>query len=304
MASDLRKKLDKVRRFTGDRFSAGRGYDARKTLSKKRQKTIERYFDAITELTAREHLLYKPKRGEKKEVFEYTGQKGYGLFNVGIIHKPDSNAHYTFDFDRERPKGSRFQVINKNTGERSWHVPADPFWEFDGDEDELREYYGDLLDEYAEDAEVFLINAGEHHMWGSAGGADFVADKLADLMNQYGSRYFDPFNKNSNHINNWFRGMTAYASDRDVAAYLDERAEHQEKQQAKYNYHMVGTDRGNVRSRVRILRDGSIANFVDGKLDASSRLYPSQFETIKKVRMPGEKRTRNRKRKHRKRKTI
>jgi hypothetical protein len=285
LGDNLSQKLRLIRRFTGDRFSAGRGYDGRKKLSRKRQKTIDRYFDAITELTARPHEIYKPRRGEKKEVFEYTGQKGYAYFDRGIVHKPDEEAEYSFDFDRERPKGSRFQVINKNTGERSWHVPAEPFWEIDEDvldtPDDLTGYYQDILDEYAEDAEVFLINAGEHHMWGSAGGAPQVADKLADLMNQYGSRYFDPFNKNSNHINNWFRGITAFSSDRDVAPYIEERAAKEIKRREER--HMIeGT-------RIRILRDGSVGQYINGRL-----VYRVAMADIPGVTPKGQKRKRKR----------
>lgn len=222
---DLKNKLELVRKFTGDRFSAARGYDLRKPMSRRRLRTIDRYFNVISELTARDYVVYTPKRGEKREVFEFTGQKGFGNFTRAIIHSPQKEAKYTYKIDKERPKGSRFVVENKQSGERSWHIPAHLFWQIFDDlsEEEKEDIYTQILEEYGDDAEVFLINAGDFHMWGTAGNAPIVARKISELFRNYGADVFDPNDKNSNYIGNWFRGVTAYKPRGQINNYITER---------------------------------------------------------------------------------
>lgn len=259
----IRAKLDLIRRYTGRKFSAANGYDARKPLSKKRLKTIDRYFNLVNDLTARSHKIYRPKKGEKNEAFEFTGQKGYSYFSHAIVHSPDPAAKYTFKIDKARPKGSRFVVINKTSGERSYHIPAEPFWmiqdeDENGEPDYLSSEFEDILQEYAEGAELFMINAGDYHMWGSAGGARRVAEKLADLMKQYGSDNFDEYDRHSHHIDNWFKGVTAYSYIEEAWPYITERS----RAQVKRN-----EERGNDgRLKARILRNGNFGAFIDGKL--------------------------------------
>jgi hypothetical protein len=262
--TSLKAKLDVIRRFTGNKFSAANGYDLRKPLSKRRVKTIERYYQEVMRLTSRDYQTFVPKKGWKKEAFEFTGQRGFNYFQKAIIQKPDPEANYTFELDKSRPKGSRFIMYDRKRGEKIWHIPASAFWEIEddeiyGDPDELSAFYSDVLDEYAEEAEIYMIQNGDYHMWGSAGGRDKVAQKIADLMKQYGSDNFDPNDKHSHHIDNWFSGVTAYARVEDVWPYITERsAAFIERNRER------GTD---GRLKARILRNGNFGAFIDGRLE-------------------------------------
>ena len=283
---ELAEKLQLIRRFTGNRFSAARGYDARKPLSRRRQKTIDKYHGLISDMLARPHVVMTPKKGTKKEVFEYTGQAGYSYFQKAIIHTPDPEASVTFGIDKSRPKGSRFIVTNKRSGERSWHVPAKPFWDVNDEQDAENEdldpfFFEDILQQYAEDAETFLIQAGDHYMWGSAGGHAHVAGKLADLFKQYGSQNFDPWDRQSHHIGNWFRGVTAYASLNDVFPFIRQKAN--DRYKARQD---AGLD-PNTNVKVRVMRDGSLGRFENGKLD-----FKFRAEDAVPVRAAGETRDR------------
>lgn len=214
--SDLGSKLRLVRRFTGDRFSAKRGYDMRGKMSKARQKTIARYFQVIQELTAKPHIVITPPKGGKLEAFEYTGQRGHSKFVKAIVTLPDPGGRYKFEIDRLRPKGSRFILINRTTREKSWHIPADVFYDvepdlgFDLDEDLPPEFFADIIEEYGYPGRIYMIEAGEHHMWGDAGPPARVGAKLAQLFVQYGAGHFDSSDRNSHFIGNWFRGVSVF----------------------------------------------------------------------------------------------
>lgn len=252
-----------MRRFTGDRFSAAKGYDLRKPMSRARMRTIGKYFDMITELTSTPHKIIIPAKGTKRETFEFTGQIHHPKFVRAIIRVPDPEARYSFGIDRERPKGSRFVMINRRTRERSWHIPAAVFLDenenlYDEDEDVAPEFFEAVLEEYAERGEVYLIEAGDFHMWGSAGHIRRVSEKLSDLFKQYGAGNFDPFDKNSHFVGNWFRGIQVYSDARDFRPYLEDRVAAegrrlQERGLAPFTH-------------FRILRSGAIGRFYQGRL--------------------------------------
>jgi len=250
---------------------------------------IERYYNKIVELTARETVTYKPKRGEKTEAFAYTGQTGWRKFAVAIIHKPDRSARLTYQIDRSRPKGSRFVVTNRNTGQRYYHIPAKAFlWFEDYDlppefaaylaslgidpndlsEEELYQY---VIEFYAEDAEFFLIQAGEAYMWGAGGGREQVAEKIKTIINNYGEALFDASDPNSSYYGNWFKGVTGFTDRFDA-------------------FPMINTARAKIRARrerykirtpenttYRTLSDGSIGVFVDNAY-TGERFYPRGVE--------------------------
>lgn len=289
---DLSHKLALIRRFTGDRFSAARGYDARKKLSRKRIRTINRYYDLIVELTGRSHVVYTPKKGERREAFEYTGQSGYSYFNRAIIHTPGKAAKYDFYMDRTRPQGSRFTVLNKSTQEMSWHIDPDLFWMVidDGITDEERiDEFTDILNEYAEEAEVFLINAGEHHMWGNAGNAPVVAKKIDELFRNYGADIFDPSDRNSNYIGNWFRGVTAYKPKSSIDRYITDRYLARRK-------YLEDTHR-QTNYKIRYTRYGEIIFMERGTLMGVGRhMTPSEaaeYEELKRKRAAKRKKQKN-----------
>jgi hypothetical protein len=264
----LADKLKIVRKYTGDRFGAGRGYDLRKPMSKARQRTIGKYFDMVTELTSTPHKIIEPARGTKRETFEFTGQIHHPKFTKAIIRIPDPTARYTFSIDKTRPKGSRFTVINRRTREKSWHIPAAVFLDenenlYDEDEDIDPDFFESVLEEYAERGEVYLIEAGDFHMWGSVGSIERVSGKLSELFKQYGAGNFDQFDKNSHFIGNWFRGVQVYSDARDFRPYLEDRVAHEVNRLTE----RYGNDAGNFRGRhFRILKSGAIGEFYQGRL--------------------------------------
>lgn len=275
----LSEKLKIVRQFTGDRFSAAKGYDLRKGVSKARARTISKYFDMVMELTSRPHKIIVPARGAKRETMEYTGQIHHPKFVKAIVHTPDPAARYSFSIDKTRPKGSRFILTNRRTKEKSWHIPARVFLDeneflYDEDEDIDPQFFADVIVEYGERGEVYVIEAGDFHMWGAAGHVERVSNKLADLFKQYGAGNFDPFDKNSHHIKNWFRGVQVYGDARDFSPYLDNRVRAEAKRIQERGISPF--------TKIRGLRSGDIGVFYQGQLR----------DVIKRQDIPGLKRDR------------
>lgn len=260
---DLPTKLRVVRQYTGDAFSEAKGYSARRgvyTLG--RLRTVEKYRNVVRELTDRPHRVMTPPPGMKIEAFEFSGQKGFGKFKKAIIPVPHASDRYTFEIDPDRPKGSRFLLINRRTKERSWHIPARVFVEendelFDEDADVPPEFFEAIIREYAVDGHVYMIEAGDYHMWGSAGTPRTVGEKLSELFKNYGAGNFDQFDRNSHFIGNWFRGVQVFGADA-ATAYITERRradiERREERQLPEGYH------------TRALKSGDLGLFYKGRL--------------------------------------
>lgn len=198
----------------------------------------------------------------KREAFEYTGQKHLPRFTKAFIPTPDANGRYSFTLDKTRPKGSRFTVINRRTRERSWHIPAEVFLEenellYDEDAEIPPEFFQAIIEYYAVRGQVYMIEAGDFHMWGDAGPPALVAEKLSLLFKQYGSGNFDPYDKNSHHIRNWFRGIKVFGQD-EMSEYGTERALHSRRRQTEWNLA--------PQEHWRMLRSGDLGHFVKGKL--------------------------------------
>lgn len=263
MSRDIRKKLEAVRAVTGDAFSAAKGYDLRKPLSKRRIKTIEHYYEVLVDLTSRAHVVYTPKKGEKMEAFQFTGQTGMPRFTKAFVHKVDPDAKLSLVMDKARPKGSRFVAFNRRNGQAYYHIPASAFLAHDDEDLEAEgydpgEFYADVLREYAEDAEMFMINAGPHYMWGSAGQHDLVGQKVADLFRSYGAGQFDSGDKNSHYYGNWFGGVTAFTRAQDAFPYMRERVRADAKRREER--HITTPE------KYRILKSGDIGVFLNGRL--------------------------------------
>lgn len=217
----------------------------------------------ILELTARPHKIITPPKGGKRETFEFTGQIHHPKFVKAIVHLPDPEARYTFSLDKSRPKGSRFVMTNRRTREKAWHIPAKVFLDenehlYDEDEDIDPTFFEDVLTEYGERGEVYLIEAGEFHMWGSAGSIERVADKLSDLFKQYSAGNFDHTDKNSHFIGNWFRGVQVYSDAMDFRPYLEDRVRAEAKRLEER--HLTAF------TKHRVLKSGDIGTFYQGRL--------------------------------------
>lgn len=267
--TDLSDKLRIVRKFTGHRFGPGRGYDARKSLSRSRQRTINKYYEIVRELTDRPHKIIVPKKGQKRETFSFTGQLHMPKFVKAIIVVPDAGAQYKFFMDKQRPKGSRFTMINRRTGEKSWHIPASAFLDenellYEEDQDNPPEFFQAVLEEYAVGGQVYMIEAGEYHMWGSAGTVETISQKISELFKQYSAGVFDANDANSHFVGNWFRGIQVY-SPTEAAVYMGERAEHEAKRIREFN-EKAGGNVMQFGRRFRLLKSGDIGEFVFGKL--------------------------------------
>jgi len=216
--SSLKTELAVVRRYTGDKFTPAKGYDARR-LNFGQRMAVLKYFNKIQQLTAKPFVEYTPRRGEKTEAFNYTGQKGYRAFTKAIVYHPDPTHKISFEVDKSLPKGSRFTVVDsgpKNaprSPSRYFQIPARYFvanWEDYADT--FEEYIQLILDEYAPGAELFLIKAGDGYMWGAGKGRSNLAAKLTELMQNYSAAFYDPNNKQSSYFGNWFQGVMAFTS--------------------------------------------------------------------------------------------
>lgn len=276
-----RSLLTYVRRYTGDHFTSKNGYDARKPLNFGQRMAILKYAEKIDELLSKPVTEYRPKRGEKTEAFEYTGQKGFRFFDVALVHTPDTSAEFEFKLDKSRPKGSRFVPTNKKTGQRYYHIPAKVFldpdnlpddfnewlteqgiWVDDLSEDELNAY---IIQFYAEDAEFYLIQAGESYMWGAGGGADAVAAKVSLILNNYGPSMFAANDRKSSYYGNWFRGVTGFTNRFDIVPSIGEAQRRRRERAAKYK---ISVDR-----KWRQLKDGSFGLFENGRM--IERMWPN-----------------------------
>jgi len=183
------------------------------------------------------------------------------------------DAKLGFSIDKSRPKGSRFVVRNKTTGERSYRIPRDVFLEYE-EEDYMLEgieetdYYKEVLDQYAEDAEIFMVQAGDHYMWGATGNSDDVASKITSLFREYGSRNFNADDKGSHHYANWFNGVVAYSNRYDAIPYIADRVAHE--RQRRVDRHIY------TNLKYRKLRNGKIGVF-DGQRMVDS-FWPGEIE--------------------------
>lgn len=270
------EQLKKVRRFTGDNFSAARGYDARKPLNFGQRMAILKYARKIDELTARPFVEYKPKRGEKTEAFNYTGQKGWRKFDRAIVYHPAPKHKLTFEIDKRLPPGHRFTVIDKGepgkprAPSRYFNVPIKYFlvegWEqhFDSFEDFVRA----VMEQYAPEAELFLIQTADNYLFGSAGGIEQFATKLDQIFNNYGSDKFDPNNKNSSHYRNWLTGVKAFTSRFDILPEIGEgirRRERNRERLLRPDQVQFIKSQGLWGMKIRRLRNGKYGVFQDGK---------------------------------------
>lgn len=298
-----------VRRFTGDAFQPAHGYDARKPLNFGRRMAVLKYANKITELTSQPTDTYRPKRGEKTEAFEYTGQKGYRKFTVALVPKVNQASRQSYFIDRSRPRGSRFTVVDRSSGQRYYHIPGRLFLADAGnilsnadflewldtmgygdpaglDPDELEDLHDQyLIDTYGEDAEFFIIQAGDSYMWSSGGDRRTIKTKIQGIKEKYGDVYFNAANPNSNHYSNWFRGVLAFTDRFDGHKLLTRGFAAKAKRAEKYH---ITTEQ-----KWRILdgenypssRSGHwVAGFTNGKMTTAPVYH--QFETVAKL--PGE----------------
>lgn len=211
-----RAQLKKIRAFTGETFTPAKGYAINRKPNFGQRMTVMRYFNKIEELTARPYMTYKPKRGEKTEVFGYTNQIGWRKFNIAIVPQFNPRAELVPVFDKSRPRGSHFMVVDKRpgSGQRMVIIPAKAFvnWNEGLDPDTDTSFYEAVIEQYAEDASFFLIQNGSNFMYGSGGQKRDIANKLKSLMNNYSATMFNPNDKNSHFIGNWFKGIYAFTN--------------------------------------------------------------------------------------------
>ena len=278
----IRNKLKAIRRATGDAFSASKGYDARKPLSYRRRKTIEKYYEKLVELTSSPHKVFTPPKGWKNETFSYTTQNGFPRFKQAYIHTIDESASYEYALQRDRPRGSRFVVRNRTTGQEFYHIPATAFLSYNGPIDadfaewleevqgeEISElddvsYYEYVLEYYGADAEFYLIQAGESYVWGSGGGKRKCAEKIALILENYDDTLFA--SNSESRVSHWFRGVTAFTDRFSIlprmGAAIKKRAQWKRDNKLKIADGV----------KYRIMRDGAIGRYVDGAL--VERIYP------------------------------
>lgn len=223
---------------------------------------VLKYFRKIEELTHSPYVEYTPRtRMEKREAFSYTGQTGLPRFTRALVRKVSAKIEETFYIDPSRPKGSRFVVQDKISGQRFYHIPGKVLLDAEEEAQENgenpNEYIEAVLEQYAEDAKFFLIEAGESYMWGSAGGSEQIAAKIGLILQNYGGSMFDASNKRSSYYGNWFKGVTGFTRRQDAYPMIEKGLLDRNARQQKYN---LGPN------KYRRLKDGSIGEFRDGHL--------------------------------------
>jgi hypothetical protein len=206
-----------LRRYTGKYFTAANGYDFRKPLSRSRTRTVLRYLDKIREMTHGTYNLVTPVKGQKRELFRYTGQTGFNAFAVAIVRTPKKTKSVIV-FDKSAPKGERVSVQFPRLKQREVKIKREHILYFIANEDE--QGLTEFIEQQAPDAELFLINTEGGAMWRkTAGNAETVAEFIFDLAEKYGA---GNFSKNTySHFDNWIDSISAFSNfaeaQRDIA---------------------------------------------------------------------------------------
>lgn len=290
--AELRQMVRVLRNHTGG-FDSRDGYGLNQKFNGGKARAIRRYYNKLSEIMARPVTHYFPKtRKEKREAFEFTGQTGFPKFDVALVHKPDENAEWKFELDETRPKGSQFVPYNVATGQRFYHIPSKAFLDIETlpadflawlaeeygedphdlvEEDNDTQLFERLIEYYANDADFFLIQAGESYMWGAGGGREKVAEKIRKIIRNYGPNLFNANDTKSSYYGNWFRGVTAFTSRYDILPQLGSARQARKEFAEKYKIKMF-TDEGDE-IRYRVHKDGAIARYVNGNL--TERRYPN-----------------------------
>lgn len=221
-----------------------------------------KYFRKIEELTHSPYVEYTPKtKVEKREAFSYTGQTGLPRFKKAIVRKISGKIQEEFILDTTRPKGSQFVVKDKVSGQRFYHIPGKVLLAAENSAQENgqnpNEYIEAVLEQYAEDAKFFLIEAGESYMWGSAGGRGQIADKISLILTNYSGNMFDANNSKSSYYGNWFKGVTGFTRRQDAYPMIEKGLIGARERREKY---------GLGPNKFRRLKDGSVGEFKDGHL--------------------------------------
>lgn len=268
--------LKKVRRFTGDSFTPARGYNLNKGLNFGQRMAVLKYSRKIDELTSRPYVEYKPKRGEKCEAFNYSGQRSYNKFDRAIIFHPAPRHKLSFNIDKSLPRGSRFTV--EDHGPKDNQRPPSRYYSIPGrllineswpDEfDTYQDYLEWLFSVYAPGAEIGIIQNGDNYMWGSAGGPHEIAEKLSQLMNNYGSDKFDPDNRHSSYYKNWITGLLCFTSRFDAFPAIADGARKSDANKSRWyterqKQRLISLDEWDV--KYRHTASGRIAKYRNGQ---------------------------------------
>lgn len=264
MRRGYKDQLKLVRQFTGDFFSTSRGYSPKIEPNFGQRMAVLKYARLVEERLNVPSEIYTPKKREilKDVLEEVQMSKGYRHFTRAIIPKPPTPDAVKYSYDPKRPKGTRLVATSTKTKRRYYHIPAEAFLIEDllADNEEFDpQFYEDIIEQYAEDAQFFLIQAGESFMWGSAlgtgGSRRGVAEKIMHIFRNYSADMFNANDTNSSYVGNWFRGVTAFTDARDALPVLEKGLTRQAEFRAKFK---MGPE------KYRRLKDGSIGVFRDG----------------------------------------
>lgn len=253
MAS-YKQQLKIVRQYTGDAFKAARGYDMRNAPNFGKKMAVLKYYRKVQSLMSSETVVYTPKRGEKAEAFNYTGQTGFRKFVKAIVRKISPDQDLSFEIDKTMPRGHRFTAVDNNTGRRYWNLPARLFMD-----DTLDwQQFSKIIKEYAPEAEFFLIQAGETYMWGAGGGPDAIAQKLAEVFRNYSAKQFDAHDKNSSYYGNWFGGISGFTSRFDVMPRIATALQNRRNYREKYRMHPTRSYRRLNNDMMGVFENGTL----------------------------------------------
>lgn len=270
--ANWRDILSQVRRFTGDAFRASNGYTSARNLNFGQRMAVLKYYRKIEELTVYGYATVKPKRGEKRVLFEHTGQTGYRKFDRAIIKTPRTGAKIKVEIDRSRPKGSQVVLKDERARRHSTYytVPAeaimDAIDEADDNDERPGDYIENVIKEYAPDATFVLIRTDNYYAWGMSFGAHGqtknIGERIYQLMMDYGTDKFDPNDKNSSYFGNWFRGVTAFTDFDDAEPIIQAGMKRRDEYNAK---HRRLRSRDLDRDKFKETKDGRWAHFHDGR---------------------------------------
>lgn len=219
-----------LRRFAGSYFTPANGYDFRKKLSRSKQKTALKYIDNIHRLIdGGNFTTVKPAKGEKKALYEYTGQ---GLkFDVAIVQKPQGAKKAFVKIDKTQPRFRQVSIQYPDIFKKEIKIPKEHILYFINNE--MWEELEDYLREVAAGAEIFLINTINGSMWTKATNS---IQKLIEFCKEqsvkYGSSNFG--RGDYSFFDNWIESITVFFDYTEAERVIEQGLRAREKTRIKF----------------------------------------------------------------------
>jgi len=223
-----RRAIRKLNALCGNYFTKKNGYNFKKGLSRSRHKTLLKYLAKMNELTQPPFIKQLPAKGERKILFEFTGQSKFRKFKYAIIRTPEKTKAKV-GIDKKAPKGQQVIIQFPKIKRFEMRIPKEYVMYFL--HNDMRDEFVNYINDFAPDAVLFVLNTEGGSMWRrTAGDAEALADIIFHYAMIYGAKNFH--GTDYSHFENWFDSISCF-TDYDRAIDLARReVDRQDKSRA------------------------------------------------------------------------